>query len=442
MLTFVHISDLHIGQDGPAEVDRDRDPREELIEDCRRVTAQLDGEVSGVLISGDIAHSGIPDEYEMAREWIGRLCEELDTAEENVWCVPGNHDFHRAARTDLWRSACAQLRECPLEEIDIHLGGYLASVDKDVLLGPLVPYHEFAAKFECLPEGPVQVWDDDFELEQGLRLRIVGLNTAILADGDEDAEGNGLVLGENAMQFPRGSDDTFILAMWHHPLAWLRDRDKAREYTDSRAVVHLFGHEHSHCLRGSPSTLAISAGALHPKRGTRDWDPRYNFIEIAAAGTELTDGLDLAVISRQWDSSQTRFGAEGGGLEVTRSSFRVGAAGGVETDPEPPEPTPVAVNAAADSYGGDGEQPRGRVANRRRRLALRYATLPYVKRIVIAGELDLLEEDDGDQPNFEQTRDVIARAERDGRLAQLWDAVACEQEPGEMTPNPYDPVGT
>ncbi len=437
MLTFVHLSDLHIGQDGPAEVDRDHDPREELIIDCRRVATELDGEVTGILASGDIAHSGDPGEYQIAREWIARLCEALDVGEENVWIVPGNHDFNRAMRTELWQSACAQLRECPLDEIDDYLRRYLASDDKDILLRPLGPYHEFAADYGCVPKGPIQVWDEYFDLAEGLRLRIVGLNTAILADGEEDVAGNGLVVGENALQFLRGAEDAYELAIWHHPLAWLRDREMARRYLDSRAMIHLFGHEHNHALQGSGATLSVSAGALHPRRGSTGWDPRYNVIEIGAAGAKYADGLDVTVISRQWDSTQTRFAAEGGGLDVVRASFHVGIDEAGE-EGEAAETTPAeAVNAPSESYEDGAEQPRGRVANRQRRLALRYARLPYVTRISIAGRLGLIEESDGDQASFEQTRLVIERARQRSQLWELWDAVAAELGVAEMGPNPY-----
>jgi len=439
LLTFVHLSDLHIGQDGPAEVDRDCDPREELITDCKRVVAELDGEVTGILISGDIAHSGDPEEYRRAREWIARLCEVLGIGEENVWIVPGNHDFNRAMSTELWQSACGQLRNCPLDEIDVYLRRYLASDDKDILLRPLGPYHEFAAAYGCLPKGPIQVWDEYFDLADGLRLRIVGLNTAILADGDEDPAGNGLVVGENAMQFLRGGEDTYELAIWHHPLAWLRDREMARQYLDSRAVIHLFGHEHNHCLRGTGANLSVSAGALHPRRGSTGWDPRYNVIEISPPGTEPADGLDVAVISRQWDSAQTRFAAEGGGFEIVRTSFRVGVDGaGEEGEPALPMAPAEAVNAPSESYEDGVEQPRGRVANRQRRLALRYARLPYVTRTFIAGSLGLVAENDGNQASFEQTRLVIERARQRGQLSELWEAVAAEPGEAEMGPNPYE----
>lgn len=440
-MTLVHLSDLHIGQDGDEGVDRDEDPRNELIEDCKRVAAELEGEVTGVVVSGDVANSGGLDEYRRARKWLAELCLALNIPEENVWTVPGNHDFTRDSQTDLWQNACDGLRECEEGEIDIHLRSHLGSDDRHVLLSPLRAYHEFADGFGCVPEGPVQVWDSEFELGDGMQLRMFGLNTAILADGAETEKGNGLVLGQNALQLRRESK-TFILAMWHHPLHWLRDEKMARRYLDSRACVQLFGHEHDHRLSGEGGKLVISAGALHPRRGEPCWEPRYNVIQLWPAGSALSDGLNATVFPRVWDEGRTTFISEDGTTTIRGRSFLLGT--GVEpeesdTSEEVREEEP-AVNASSESYKETGEGlPSGRVTNRRRRLWLKYATLPFVRRIVIAGELGLLDEADRDVVGFEQTRLVLARAARQNRMEELWDAVAAELGEDGID-NPYASV--
>jgi len=441
VLTFIHLSDLHIGQDGDDVVDRDRDPRSELIDDCRRVAAEIDGEVSGVLISGDIVNSGASDDYRRAREWLALLCRTLDVPEENVWTVPGNHDFNRDGRTELWHKACDRLRECAVGEIDTHLRGYLNSQDRYVLLEPLRSYHEFAAGFGCVPDGPIQIWEEEFELGSGLQLRMVGLNTAILADGEETGKGDGLVLGENAVQLRRGGEDAFVMAMWHHPLDWLRDQEVAGRYLDARASVHLFGHEHSHCLNDEDNRLTVSAGALHPRRGDRGWEPRYNFLQFSAAGDTVADGLEVSVIPRVWDEERTAFASDGGGTVIQSHRFRIGGElSEGESEASEPSEDESAVNASSESYRDPEEQASGRVANRRRRLSLMYATLPFVRRVVIAGELGLLDESDREVAGFEQTRLVLERAARNGRLEDLWAAVALEPGSDEMGINPYASV--
>ncbi|HXS46896.1 MAG TPA: metallophosphoesterase [Solirubrobacterales bacterium] len=441
MLTFVHLSDLHIGQDGAEEVDRDEDPRNELIEDCRRVIADLQVDVTGVLISGDIANTGDPDEYQRARIWLASLCQALGIPEENVWTVPGNHDFTRGNRTALWHNACDGLRQCEEGEIDAHLRSHLNSDDRHVLLSPFRDYHEFADGFGCVPEGPVQVWDEKFELSEDMQLRVFGLNTATLADGEETDEGDGLVLGENAVQLRRNGE-TFILAMWHHPLGWLRDESTARRYLNSRACIHLFGHEHDHCLSCEGGRLVVSAGALHPRRGDRPWEPRYNLIQLSPAGPTVADGLNATVVPRIWDEGQTTFTGEDGTPTVRGRDFLVGTGPTLKAEgaSEGVHDGTPAVNAMSESYKETADdQAGGKVANRRRRLWLKYATLPFVRRIVIAGELGLLDESDRDVAGFEQTRLVLDRAAREDRLRELWDAVAAELGDEEIE-NPYASV--
>lgn len=438
MLTFVHLSDLHIGQDGAEGIDRDRDPRNELIDDCKRVVAGLEGEVTGVLISGDIVNSGVADDFRRAGKWLLLLCQALDIPEENVWVVPGNHDFNREGRTKLWHKACERLRGCNVGEIDVHLRSYLDSQDRYVLLEPLRPYHEFAERFGCVPDGPIQIWEEEFELGNALQLWMVGLNTAMLADGGETENGDGLVIGENAVQLRRGGDEAFVIAMWHHPLNWLRDEEIARNYLNSRASVHLFGHEHTHCLSTDGGRLSVSAGALHPRREDQCWEPRYNLLQFSAAGVGVADGLEVSVIPRVWNDEQTSFASENGDLGIHRHDFKIGGEPAQAGDDvgEPHDEMPP-VNARSESYQSLDDQPNGRVANRRRRLSLKYATLPFVRRIVIAGDLGLLDESDREVAGFEQTRLVLERAADKDRLEDLWAAVAAERDGEEMMVNPY-----
>jgi Calcineurin-like phosphoesterase/GTPase-associated adaptor domain len=437
MLTFLHLSDLHIGQDGPAAVDRDVDPREELIKDAERILGATGAVVTGVLISGDIAHSGEPDQYRRAGEWLDRLCAALKIPSENVWLVPGNHDFARDLRTPLWSNACKTLRECPIEEIDEHLRPYLGSKDREVLLAPLDPYHEFAEGYECVPEGPVQFWKVDFDLSEQVHLRIVGLNTAILSDGSEREDG--LVIGENALQRWR-KKDTFVLAMWHHPLELVRDGERASAYLNARAAVHLFGHEHSHRLSEEGSVLSVSAGALHPRRGEAGWDPRYNFITVEAAGKTVADGLKVSIMPRRWSPKLTSFAGEDGEVDPKTVDFRLGT----RSEPDPGAeltPVPEPVNTSGESYEAEGERRQGRVANRRRRLKHLYGTLPLVKRVIIAAGLGLLEDGDRTLDGIGLTRLVIDRAADRGQLGELWGAVVGEWRL-DAEPNPYEVVSS
>ncbi|MDQ3790210.1 MAG: phosphodiesterase [Actinomycetota bacterium] len=89
-MILAHISDLHIGQDqgdGGARALR----RAQAVID--RLNG-LQGDLDGVLVTGDIADHGLPEEYETVRELLGTLRFPVVTC-------PGNHDERHAFRTAL-----------------------------------------------------------------------------------------------------------------------------------------------------------------------------------------------------------------------------------------------------------------------------------------------------------------------------------------------------
>jgi hypothetical protein len=96
-LTFIHLSDIHFVRDfsGRNAFDIDRFVRNELVRDARRVVGPL-GQISGILVSGDIAFAGKAGDYETALGWLAELSEAVNCPPGLVWCVPGNHDVDRS----------------------------------------------------------------------------------------------------------------------------------------------------------------------------------------------------------------------------------------------------------------------------------------------------------------------------------------------------------
>jgi 3',5'-cyclic AMP phosphodiesterase CpdA len=79
MVTLAQVSDLHIGQD--------HDPARAMRR-AERVVGYLNalpGEVDAILVTGDIADHGAPEEYRAARELLA-------TTRFPVLACPGNHD--------------------------------------------------------------------------------------------------------------------------------------------------------------------------------------------------------------------------------------------------------------------------------------------------------------------------------------------------------------
>src|SRR5260370_4077175 len=89
-LVFVHLSDIHFRKGRVGDVhDEDADLRNELELDLRRLRTQVP-RLDGIIVSGDIAYGGRPEEYDYARSWIESIREQLGCASAGVMLTPGN----------------------------------------------------------------------------------------------------------------------------------------------------------------------------------------------------------------------------------------------------------------------------------------------------------------------------------------------------------------
>jgi len=95
-LVFLHLSDIHFSRRSSTSYDPDLDLRRQLLADAVQLMTQVKV-CSGILVSGDVAFSGKPDEYAKARDWLREICHKLNCSEESVWVIPGNHDVDRDA---------------------------------------------------------------------------------------------------------------------------------------------------------------------------------------------------------------------------------------------------------------------------------------------------------------------------------------------------------
>ena len=112
--SVVQISDCHIGASG-----WHRDPVAGLEAAVRRTQALLGGPPDAVLVTGDIAHGGSAEHYELAHSALSEL-------EAPLFALPGNHDEREAlaarfaipatGRTDL--SYAAELGPLRLVALD------------------------------------------------------------------------------------------------------------------------------------------------------------------------------------------------------------------------------------------------------------------------------------------------------------------------------------
>src|SRR6218665_2736629 len=93
-VAFVHLSDIHFGQEKNGFVHINDDIKEQLIEDVRTVVMDLPNrKAAGILVTGDLAFSGKKSEYDLAGAWLDRLTAAAGCDRTAVMMVPGNHDI-------------------------------------------------------------------------------------------------------------------------------------------------------------------------------------------------------------------------------------------------------------------------------------------------------------------------------------------------------------
>lgn len=307
-LAFVHISDIHFGQEKGGQCIVDDDVKEHIIEYCRKAFALLPADtIRGVIATGDVAYSGKEYDYTLAGIWFDKLTSAIGCLRSNVFIVPGNHDIDR----DKISESCKEMLRAIATEGDEKLDKYLATeIDREQLFSRFDDYRLFAQGYDCsIDDAGGLAGDHPLVISEGRVLRFVGLNSALIC-GASDEKGC-LLLGMRQRVVQRNKDGEELVVLMHHPLDWLLDSEDASSYLRSRARVVISGHEHmasSRLVTGHDGrkVLMISAGATVPpaKEGKR-----YSFNVITFDWNESVDKLTVSIDPREWDAKATQFSA-------------------------------------------------------------------------------------------------------------------------------------
>jgi hypothetical protein len=157
----------------------------------------------------------------------------------------------------------------------------------------------------------------DWKDRPGFRVRLAGLNTALLCAGDDD-EGK-LRLGKQQLQAALGDPPEkgeLVIVLTHHPLrAWLEEGDArdAERWITSTAHVHLSGHVHEQetvQIRAGGARrgfVRVVAGAAHNERQPASWIPAGHGYNWAAVVDDGTGRLKLRIWPRSWSDSTRDF---------------------------------------------------------------------------------------------------------------------------------------
>ena len=316
-IAFIHLSDIHFGQERGGTMVAHNDAKLRLIED---VAAMVEGlpekKAAGVIITGDIAYAGKADEYKIAADWLDKVAAAAKCAITDIMVVPGNHDIDR---DEISSSAEWQLSEIQTKG-ESALDKFLENErDRAVLYARFTAYIPFAEAYNCSMDCQGGLASKRIvTLAPGRSLQFMGLNSALVCKR-KDKEGE-LLLGTRQRVLPIQSGQELVV-LCHHPLRWLQDSEDARRFVRSRARIFISGHEHTPAVRvdaieAGCDLMTLEAGATVPPTAGDPFTYTYNIIEFAWESVD--DRLKVTVHPRAWDDEKKRFVGDAvrlGGLE-------------------------------------------------------------------------------------------------------------------------------
>lgn len=421
-MLILHLSDIHFkSADAGSAMDVDHHLRNMLVRDAKKQCAELGAVPDAILVSGDIAYAGDTAEYDFAQEWLEMLCKACGCEDtRNVVVIPGNHDVQQdvtrritveAIHKDI--KSTKDLRQLP----DV-LKKRLTDEDASKLLyASQSNYNDFAAQYFCNLQPPHRTTVvRRFPLNDGSELCITGINSAFVSSHTDDV---GTLYVDPSVFKITHEDGVAHLVMCHHPYNWLANGREVEDHLNDVSQIQLFGHEHTNRVIPSRDWMRISAGAVHPERNKDGWEPGYNLLELSIESDGTNRHLSVKAHIRVWQNRPGKFVPKNDRLEAffaQKIELPAWAVQVVENDITEEE-----ASAGADVTDMTLEEDVAMTSLRA--LSLRFFALTYSQKFAIAGDLDLLEEEDRKMPDRERFRNVLLRARERSLLDQFETAI-------------------
>jgi 3',5'-cyclic AMP phosphodiesterase CpdA/ADP-ribose pyrophosphatase YjhB (NUDIX family) len=265
MALLLHLSDLHLANEGRAETA------------FGQISDDLAGEqrierLDYVIISGDSTDHASPDEYGAAQVFVDQLCDGFEVPRERLLIVPGNHDVDWTKSKDLYRPerADAVPQRTVSQYQDPENKRYVEVVtDADAYkqrFANFAEYHLATTEREYPLDYEKQI--DAIEAGDG-SIVLLGLNSAWNLDHYHRDRSSimqtALNRGLRAAQ-SRGDDGALRIVVWHHPWqgeAALADTAFFQRLVVNDFVIALHGHVHKPQTEQFQYEQSIEGRRLH-----------------------------------------------------------------------------------------------------------------------------------------------------------------------------------
>jgi predicted MPP superfamily phosphohydrolase len=305
-ITWLHLSDFHFRE---SDIGNAKIVLSDLLRDIVEQQKKHDLQLDFIAVTGDIAFASRPEEYNLAHSFLDDLLSATELGKDRLFIVPGNHDVDRKKITKAASLLSQHIHESPSkEELRDRIAEALDS-DREVLFRR---FHQYAAFVNSYLAGSIMFDDTQYFYTKtlslgGIRVAILGLNTAWLSETDQESKM--LVLGEEqvrtALTQARGTHLRIVLM--HHPFDWLHEYDQddleplLKDSVDFILRGHLHKSKSEFVATPDSETLEIAAGACFHKRS---YPNSYNLVQLNL------DTLTSTIILRRYVDERGGFWAE------------------------------------------------------------------------------------------------------------------------------------
>ena len=237
-LGIIHLSDFHFKGESLNEM-----LNPDLVERIAAAvkTDLIEATHIAIIVSGDIAYSGLEKEYECATDWLSFLYTRIDDecdAQCTIICAPGNHDVDHSNENVVRSALISQILKNP----DI-------SKDKSVVSQCTKHQSAFFGFINELEGEEILVHNERLLRIHRIRdkestIQINVLNSAWMSSLREDP--GTIVFPIEQFNDVLQVTDGFSISVLHHPVSWFTTdscRD-LREHLFKCSSIILFGHEH------------------------------------------------------------------------------------------------------------------------------------------------------------------------------------------------------
>jgi len=302
LFSWLHLSDIHFGHGSTHYQLDQKEVWRKLTQDVvDALKTHFAPRPSKIFITGDLAFSGAGDEYQDLGIRLRDFARNLDLLTSDILAVPGNHDVQRGVAKNRDLDALCHWRDTG--DLDTVLA---IPENRKLLASRFANFTNFCREYAFGARGTW--WSQPIKTKR-LPIRVVGLNTAMLSNDDEDM--GKLALGFRQLEetLPSG-DGELVIALTHHPLSgWLSDGDRIEARLRSRTHIHLHGHVHEPCSLvtkpgGGSEWLQICASAAHTDEASPEAIHGYSF---GAIGVDESDRFVVEIWPRRWDRKNARF---------------------------------------------------------------------------------------------------------------------------------------